>query len=194
MNVRLRFNADIRTGVWLADDFMVSNYALNLQLITQSENPEDHPVCLGRIRTVLDQLEHAVLINQNNTNKINELTACGFRVIAMPQEPIDQIVGIVLFEKLNAVLENRMRVTDIDVCSDSGDNIWFMHSNNEIIRAVPDTGWWADSTPNCTNTALSANKSKVVKLKRQLNWKTLELDWQSDCSAETVIINIKDDK
>lgn len=194
MNVRLRFNADIRTGVWLADDFMVSNYALNLQLITQCENPKDHPVCMGRIRTVLDQLEHAVLINQDNINKINELTACGFRVIAMPQEPIDQIVGIVLFEKLNAVLENRMRVTDIDVCSDSGDNIWFMHSSNEIIRAMPDTGWWVDSAPICSNTAPSASKSKVVKLKRQLTWKTLELDWDSDASAETVIINIKDDK
>lgn len=194
MNVRIKFNAEIRTSVWLGDEFMVNNYAVNLQLITQSQDPEDHPVCMGRIRTILDQLEHSILINQDNTDKVKELTACGFRVIALPQEPIDQIMGIVLFQKLNAVLENRMRVTDLDLCSDVGDNIWFMHSDNEVVHAIPITGWWGDTTPVCINTAPTANKNKVVKLNRQLNWKTLELDWGSAVPTETVIINIKDDK
>ncbi len=194
MNVRIKFNADIRTSVWLGDEFMVNNYAINLQLITQSHDPEDHPVCLGRIRTILDQLEHSILINQDHVDKIKELTACGFRVVALPQEPIDQIMGIVLFQKLDAVLENRMRVTDLDLCSDVGDNIWFMHSAHELVHEIPSTGWWADATPVCVNPAPAANKNKVVKLNRQLNWKTLELNWSSDTPTKTVIININDDK
>lgn len=173
---------------------MVNTYSVNLQLITQSQNPDDHPVCMGRIRTILDQLEHSILINQAHTDKVKDLTTCGFRVIALPQEPIDQIMGIVLFQKLNHVLENRMRVTDLDICSEVGDNVWFMHSDNEVVHALPTNGWWDDATPVCINIAPGSNKNKVVKLNRQLNWKTLELDWESDVSTETVIINIKDDK
>jgi hypothetical protein len=96
MNVRLRFNTDFNAAVWYQDQFMINHFSINLQLITQSQDPEDHPVCMGRIQTVIDQLEHSVLINQANTNKSKELIDCGLRVVSFPQEPIDQIVGIVL--------------------------------------------------------------------------------------------------
>jgi hypothetical protein len=149
---------------------------------------------MGRIRTVVDSLEHSVLINQNNTDKIKQLINCGIRVTAFPQEPIDQIVGIVLFEKLNAVLEGRMRVTDLEICSDLGDNIWFQHSNNEKISAIPDSGWWTETTPDCNVSDDVTKEKKVVKLRKQSSWKNLDLGWCSAQQAETVIINIKDDK
>jgi len=152
MNVRIRFNTEMRTAAWFGDDFLINNFAVNLQLITQSHDASDHAICMGRVRTVIDQLEHSVFVNQNNTGKIDEFINCGLRVTAFPQEPIDQIVGIVLFEKLNAVLENRMRVTDLDICSDLGDNIWFMHGENEKVAAIPDTGWWSDASPQCNVT------------------------------------------
>jgi hypothetical protein len=194
MNVRIRFNAEIHTGAWFVDDFIVNNYAINLQLITQSHDAADHAICIGRVRAILDQLENTVFINGDHVDKIAQLSDCGFRVITFPQEPIDQIVGIVLYEKLNAVLENRMRVTDLDICSDSGDNIWFMHSEHEVITAVPKTNWWGDSTPSCLPSTQVSQEKKVVKLKKQISWKSLDLDWGSNAPSETVIINIKDDK
>ena len=194
MNVRIRFNTDFRTGTWFSDQFIVNNFSVNLQLITQSTNAEDHPICMGRIRTVFDFLEHSILINEDCSEKIKELINCGFRVTAFPQEPIDQIVGIVLYEKLNAVLEGRMRVTDLDICSDLGDNIWFMHSDNEKISAITDLGWWAESTPTCNVAENTATEKKVVKLHKQSSWNTLDLGWSSNQPLETVIINIKDDK
>lgn len=194
MNVRIRFNYDIRSAAWIGDEFLINNFAVNLQLITQSHNSQDHSVCMGRIRTVIDQLEHSIFVHQDNTVKINEFINCGLRVTAFPQEPIDQIVGVVLFEKLNAVLEDRMRVTDIDICSDFGDNIWFMHSENEKISAIPNTGWWVDASPMCNVIYNSAAEKKVVKLRKQLNWKSFDLEWSPTAPTETVIINIKDEK
>jgi hypothetical protein len=149
---------------------------------------------MGRIRTVFDSLEHSILINESYSEKIKELISCGFRVTAFPQEPIDQIVGIVLFEKLNAVLEGRMRVTDLDICSDLGDNIWFQHSDNEKISAIPESGWWTESTPDCNVSENITKEKKVVKLRKQSSWNTLDLGWCSNQPLETVIINIKDDK
>jgi hypothetical protein len=194
MNVRIRFNTEMRTAAWFGDDFLINNFAVNLQLITQSHDARDHSICMGRVRTVIDQLEHSIFVHQDNTVKIDEFINCGLRVTAFPQEPIDQIVGIVLFEKLNAVLENRMRVTDLDICSDLGDSIWFQHSENEKISVIPDTGWWSDASPQCNVTHNAAVGKKVVKLQKQPNWKSFELDWASNVPAETVIINIKDDK
>jgi hypothetical protein len=194
MNVRIRFNSEMRTGTWFSDQFIVNNFAINLQLITQSSDASDHSTCMGRIRTVIDSLEHSIFIHQDHTEKINQLVNCGFRVTAFPQEPIDQIVGIVLFEKLNSVLEGRMRVTDLDICSDLGDNIWFMHSDNEKISAIPESGWWADSSPACNVTQPTATEKKVVKLRKQVTWKSFDLEWSSEQPTETVIINIKDDK
>ena len=194
MNVRIRFNTDFRTGTWFTDQFIVNNFSVNLQLITQSNDAKDHPICMGRIRTVFDSLEHSILINESYSEKIKELISCGFRVTAFPQEPIDQIVGIVLFEKLNAVLEGRMRVTDLDICSDLGDNIWFQHSDNEKISAIPESGWWTESTPDCNVSENITKEKKVVKLRKQSSWNTLDLGWCSNQPLETVIINIKDDK
>jgi hypothetical protein len=194
MNVRIRFNTEMRTAAWFGDEFLINNFAVNLQLITQSQNPNDHSVCMGRVRTVIDQLEHSIFVNQDNTEKINELIGCGLRVTAFPQEPIDQIVGIVLFEKINTVLEGRMRVTDLDICSDLGDNIWFMHGEHEKVSAISDSGWWADASPTVCAAPSSPTKTKVVKMRKSSNWKSLDLEWQSDQPSETVIINIKDDK
>jgi hypothetical protein len=194
MNVRIRFNTEMRTAAWFGDEFLINNFAVNLQLITQSENAGDHAVCMGRIRTVIDQLEHSVFVNQDNTAKINELLQCGIRVTTFPQEPIDQIVGIVLFKKLNAVLEDRMRVTDLDICSDFGDNIWFMHSEHEKVSAIPEQGWWTDSAPSVSAVITNTAEKKVVKLRKQLTWKSFDLEWASNQPLETVIINIKDDK
>jgi hypothetical protein len=194
MNVRIRFNTEMRTAAWFGDDFLINNFAVNLQLITQSHDASDHAICMGRVRTVIDQLEHSVFVRQDNVDKIDEFINCGLRVTAFPQEPIDQIVGIVLFNKLNAVLENRMRVTDLDICSDLGDSIWFQHSENEKISAIPESGWWSDPSPQCNVTHNAAVGKKVVKLRKQPNWKSFELEWTSTSPAETVIINIKDDK
>lgn len=194
MNVRLRFNTEFRTAIWINDQFMVNNFSIILQLITRSTDPEDHPVCMGRIRAVLDSLEHSVLIHQAHSEKINQLINCGLRVTVCPQEPIDQIVGILLFEKLNAVLEDRMQITDLDICSDWSDGIWFMHSNNEKVSAIPEVGWWNEAGPECNVSVPTPAEKKVVKLRKQLTWKALELDWQSNQPSETVIINIKDDK
>jgi len=194
MNVRLKFNTDLRTGSWFVNDFVINTHVINIQLITKSHTPKDHPVCMGRIRTVMDLLENTIFINQDNTEKIAELSACGFKVVAFPQEPIDQIVGIVLFKKLNAVLEGRMQVTDLDICSDAGDNIWFMHSANELVGAVADTGWWNDPGPVVEHSQPAAPGKKVVKLRRPTAWDSFDLEWNSGSTAETVIINIKDDK
>jgi hypothetical protein len=194
MNVRLQFNTDFRAASWFGDELIINSFSVSLQMLTQSKDPNDHPICMGRIRAVLDQLEHSVFIDQSNTDKIKELTACGIRVVTFPKDPTDQIVGIVLFEKLNAVLENRMCVTNFDICSELGDNIWFMHNDNERVYAIPRAGWWTDPAPGCVSNPLPNHEKKVVKLKRQLTWKTLDLEWQPQDPTETVIINIKDDK
>jgi hypothetical protein len=194
MNVKLRFDLNFRAGNWYDNEFLVNSYGVKLQLITQSQDPEDHPVCIGRIRTVFELLENTVFINQHNQDKIQELTSCGFRVIAFPQEPIDQIVGVVLFEKLNSVLEGRMKVTDLDLNSDCGGNIWFLHSDHETVNEIPDLGWWAEPGPSCNDYHSANQGKKVVKLKKPMNWKLFDLDWESNQSGQTVIINLKDDK
>lgn len=194
MNVKLRFDLNFRAGNWYDNEFLVNSYSVKLQLITQSEDPNDHPVCIGRIRTVFELLENTVFVDQHHRDKIRELTDCGIHVVAFPQEPIDQIVGVVMFEKINAVLEGRMRVTDLDLNSDCGGNIWFLHNDHETVKEIPDSGWWSEPGPSCNNYHSANQGKKVVKLKKTINWKLFDLDWDSAQSKQTVIININDDK
>jgi hypothetical protein len=194
MNVRLRFNSDFRAANWYTDELLINSYAVAMNLITASDDPNVHPICLGRIRTIFDLLENSVFIKETNTKKIDQLTECGLRVIAFPEEPIDQIVGIMLYEKLNAILEGRMRITDIDVCSDHGDNIWFMHSEHEKIALSYTPGWWNDEGPSCTTNKKTKNIN-IIKLNKPLSWESFGLDWNDEVPAEpAVIINIKDEK
>jgi len=175
MNVRLKKNFTFSTGIVFNDEYMINDYTLTADIITVSDDQEYHNISYERMKYWIARVLHgSVLINQDN-ELISAYRATGQRVLTFPGDPVDQLVGIMLYLKLNSVCENHMVISDIKLSSDLGDRMIYLHSAGENIGPMADEGWWLDPRPVWTLNKSSSGK--IVALDRAPEWKDFDLDW-----------------
>ena len=192
MNVRLEYDMHWRAAIWFENTLQINNYNLELAITTNTTNPDDHVVSLSRLNHfVYNEMANTVYIHQDDTAQIQALTTAGIKVTTLPEEPIDQIIGIALYCKLNAILQERMIVTGAIIQSDLGDHVRYLHSDRESLGPLEQPGWWQDFTPMHTNFKSTASRKHVVKLNRTLSWQDLEMEWSDaepvDNTGNTVV-------
>jgi hypothetical protein len=88
----------------------------------------------------------------------------GANVVTLPDEPVDQIVGLMLYCKLNAIMEGVMTVTALDICSSLGDDVWYEHTEEDAVGPFFDAGWWNLATTVHNNLDGADRNTKVVKV------------------------------
>lgn len=189
MNVRLRYSTVFTAGIFYADQMRMNNYQVKLHLTTNSTDGDDHNVALDRIKYFIHhQLNSTVFINSELDDQCKAFANAGINLTTLPEEPLDQVIGIMLYCKLNAMLENKMIVDEIEICSELGENIVYLHNDQEPVGPFAESGWWQDSDSIHCDLGLF-DHDKVFSLHHNSNWRDLGLNWEND----SVIININDD-
>jgi hypothetical protein len=180
MNVRLKDELFFTAGVYYDDQLLMNNYQVRINMITNSSDSGYVNVARDRMLWFLrGALQNSIFIKDKNQKKCEEFDHVGLTITTFPEEPVDQIVGLMLYCKLNAIMETHVTVTDIEVSSEIGDGCWYPHSQNESLGPFNSDGWWNSSEP--TQSDRRANKNKrVVKLYNSTNWHDLELSWPVD--------------
>jgi hypothetical protein len=189
MNVRLKYSTAFTAGVFYDSQLLMNNYKLIIEFTTISDDSRDQNIALDRIRYfVQHQLESSVFINGNNREQCELLSRAGVRLTTLPEEPVDQVVGIMLHCKLNAIAENRMIITETEIASELGENITYMHDDNEQLGPLSAVGWWRDSnSSHCDHQLISTDK--VVAMNFDRSWRELNLQWQK----ENAVIEVDSD-
>ena len=180
MNVRLRFNITFPAAAWFDGELMMTNYTLALNLLTLTMDPQDQNIALERIKFfLLNELHSTIFINQTDDERAEIFTDVGLNVTTLPEEPVDQVVGIMLFYKLNAIMEGRMKVTELVMSSEAGDSIEYFHSENEHTDLFPENGWWHEPTLCHSSVELddSEDSENVVDLNADDDWREQDLAW-----------------
>jgi hypothetical protein len=178
MNVRLKYATTFTAGVFYADQLRMNNYQVKLKLITDSESGDDHNIALERIRYFIqNQLTSTIFINSQHVEQCKALANAGLKITTLPEEPIDQVIGIMLYSKLNAIVEDRMIVFEVETSSDLGDNIIYLHDEEEAQGPFADYGWWKESDAvHCDLSLFDSNK--VIALNHLgAVWKDVGLNW-----------------
>jgi len=195
MNVRLEYDMTWSAAIWFEDRLQINEYTAELAIYTNTSDSDDHVTSLARLNHfVYNELANTVFINQSDQEQIRALTSAGINVTTLPSEPIDQIIGIALYCKLNAILDQRMIVTDVTIQSSLGDNVRYLHSNQESLGPCDQPGWWFDPGLIHNNfKSTKTSKPQVVKLNRTPAWRDLDLEWSgtsstiTDSAANTVV-------
>lgn len=184
MNVRFKYSTYFSAGVYYNNAFIVNNYRVTLSFLTATENPTDHEVGMDRIKYFIhNRLANSVFIHKDNHTQCQAFNTANIPVTTLPLEPFDQVVGIALYSKLNAILEDRMLITDLEISSDIGDNITYLHSDDENTGPFNDEGWWLSiDTSNCDYNFVVDDK--IVALSKNKSWSELDLDWDNPESPE----------
>lgn len=170
MNVKLRCSFDFVAGTWFEQQLLMCHYSVKLDLLTQSTEPVDQNTALERVLWFFNnQMQNVIFVNQAEIERAEAFYELGLNVCTLPEEPVDQVLGIVLHSKLNAVMQDRIRITQLTLTSDTGD-IEYIHEDSEVTELLGTTGWWFDPSPRCHD--IESDEKEAEK-----DWPELELTW-----------------
>ena len=190
MNVRLQYDLDFLAGVYYEDQLHMNRYTVSLNLLTKTNDSASTNVALDRAKAfVYGALESTVFINQANAEKAELMQMMGINVTTLPEEPVDQIIGMMLYYKLNAVMEERMTVIGLDIASSLGDNVWYQHDEEDVAGPFAADGWWHRASMQHESIERDSKPGNIVKV-TSTGWYELNLEWPeatAPATANTVV-------
>lgn len=169
------------------DHPVINNYSLRTEFSANSLDNNEHNVAYNRMKFwFLDVMESSVLISHDHP-KVKHWQETGSRVLIFPEDPVDQLVGMMLYSKLTAITQDRIVLDRVSIASPLDDEVIYHHFADEDLGPFADAGWWNDARP-IWHTKPGRGKGKVISLDRVADWKDHELDW--DRSQQENIVSI----
>lgn len=197
MNVRLKKTWGWYGGMLNGETFIANHWSCTLDLLTVSDDLGQQNLAFERARYFMHNiLDDAILINRENP-LLDRYQATGARIIPLPGDPVDQIIGMMLYLKLNAVMENRIVITDVECWSQYGESLSYMYSHGDSLGPFEVDGWYSDPRPIWYDTR-PQNQGNVVNIDRAPEWKDFDLEWETEDKTKNSVVfakfNRDDDK
>lgn len=151
---------------------------MTLHMVVHTEDLREQQVAVERINYFLTFcIDSGVFINEKETKQIKKYHDAGMRVITIPEEPYDQIISLILIQKLNAICEGKLTVNDMVFGSLLSDNIKFQTNVESSEDLYGEKGWW-NNPYICTEDINPKSKQKVVNITNTTQWQKLNLGWK----------------
>ena len=189
MNVRLQYEIDFLAGIYINNHLELNSYSASVNLLTQCMDHSHTNIAMDRLKAfVYGELENTIFINQQHKEQAELLYMLGCNVTTLPEEPVDQIVGMMLYHKLNAIMEGHMLVSSIDIQSTLGDSVWYQYDEDDLAGPFAADGWWNQPTTKHNDVDIHDQESNVVKV-ISYSWNEYNLAWpeETDNTANTVV-------
>lgn len=185
MNVKLKKTFEFVSGAVYQNKFLINLYNVDIKMVTATSDTAEQNIAYERIKYWVHSILNDGVLIAEDSEIFGAYQETGQRLIAMPMDPVDQILGFVLYSKFNAIAESRLVITDLEISSVHGDSMVYLHNENENLEGFNQTGWWNDPGPCWQNKSKKKRAAnKVITLERMPEWKDLDLDWTSDDSSE----------
>lgn len=184
MNVRLERTWFFSAGMVYDGQYLINDYTVTVSMLTVTDDHFQQNIAYERMKYWLSSvLESAVLMKQGD-ELIDAYQRTGQRVMILPDAPVDQILGIMLYLKLNAICENRLVITDVKISSTAGDRMVYLHSHGESLGNLDQDDWWTDCRPTWIGHRSRRRSGKIINIDREKDWADLGLSWE-DTDDET---------
>ena len=186
MNVRIAQLLSINAGAWYDGALEMNQYTIKLWMITQTFDPAEQNIAFLRAKHfVYNELENTIFINSEDS-KCADFSVAGLNITTLPGDPVDQLIGIMLFHKLNAVMEGRIGIVEVEISA--SDAVIYLHSENETSEDIVQPSWWSVADLTHCDFA-TTNSEKVLSIPQSTSWRELGLAWP-DQPTETETGNI----
>lgn len=196
MNVDLGYQLKWSSMVYVPDcdpKLQANRYRMSLQMRTCSDNRNELNIALERIKLFTQHmLTHTVFVRQDQTQAIQNLCELGANITVLPEEPLDQIIGIMLFCKLNAVMCQRMIITRLEVASRLGDRVYYTHDAGDNLGPFSNPGWWSEPSAHHGSGTHRAQHNKVSMIGSS-GWAEWGLLWEVPTAEQQVVEPVAND-
>jgi len=185
MHTRIEKDAFFQAGIHFKGSFYVNTYEMTLSMLVETDAIREQTIAMERLNYFLtDTLQHCLLIKNTETSSIKNYKKAGLKICELPEEPLDQVIGMILLQKLNAIMEDRMIVTDLTLGSVLSEGIRY-HIVAEVAESVMSGDFWWNKPclSMCIADAVAQSAGdNVVKLFDDSEWAELGLTWKEKAS------------
>lgn len=176
MSARIEKEFLFDTAVHFEKNFYINNYYLNLYMTVYTESGHEQGIAMERVGFFIDHyIQNAIFVDEEDKDAVKKYEAAGLQVLALPDEPYDQIIGCILLLKLNSIMEGRLHIDEIVFGSKLTGGVKFHILYEEAETFKDDISWW-DNSSTKTKVKPKNKKEKVVKLFDD-EWTELGLVW-----------------
>lgn len=193
INVKRQFS--FQALIYFNENILINSYQLNLELSINTECIHEQTVALERLKYfVHDTVQNSLFINESSIDAIMKASSFGLKLCILPEEPYDQILSLMFFKKLNAILENKVIVNTVELSSFLGDDVKFICDNHDNLGPFDEQGWWCDSDAKLSYPVFTNKKEKVIRIiKYPTDWGNVNLSWDDDqnkkCKSAEITFN-----
>ena len=167
----------------------IAPYHVTVDMTTNTTDNGDLNLAFARMRYwFYAVMQDAFLISAQHPD-LRAWQATNSRLLVFPEDPVDQLVGIMLYRKLDAMVEDRLLVTRVSISSPLDEDMIYHHDADEAQGAMSQDGWWADGRPTWHDDSRKPrNRGKVISLTRQAEWKDHDLDWDEVSEPHRAVV------
>jgi hypothetical protein len=166
---------------------MINNYSLRMEFATDTQDNQEHNIAYGRMKFWFHEIMEASVLISQDSNKIKSWQDTGSRVLVFPEDPVDQLVGMMLYAKITAITQGKIMIDQISIASPLDDDVIYHHYAEETLGPFENPGWWSDPRP-IWQTKPSRGKGKVISLDRPPDWKDHGLEWDVEHDNSVVVM------
>jgi hypothetical protein len=193
MTARISRAFSFQAGAYFKNSFTMNLYHVDIDFQIETSSMKEQNIALERIKYFInDIIDNSILIKDSQTEMIEKYQSADFKICALPEDPYDQIIAIMLLVKGNTITEGKLVITDISITSRLSDNVFCNHSIEEFVGPFKEQGWWLENNDKINSFKPSKSK-KIVKLtKTTTSWEDLFLGWEENVSnytSEVVFLN-----
>jgi hypothetical protein len=178
-NSRIQKSFTFQTAIHFNGKFMVNLYEMDAIMEIYTEDAREQNIAVERITHFLgSSVEDCLFISIAEKDAINKYSAAGIKVCVIPEEPYDQIIGLVLMNKCNAIMEEKIVMSEILIGSKLSNLIKFELTHEMGKVEYPGKHWYNDPTLRMTDKF--TKKDKIVNLVdyKCEDWEELDLTWK----------------
>ena len=177
MNARIEKDFYFQTALHFAGEFWINSYEMTLSIIVETDSELEQNVAIDRVSYYIKEiLQNCILVDADDCDSITKYRNAGLRVCELPAEPYDHLFATVLLLKLNAIMEGKLRITDMVLGSTMSEGVRYNIVSEVAESSYPKSTWWNKADTSINNLALDS--SNVVKLFDDNEWISLDLGWK----------------
>ena len=180
MNVRIKFPINFTAGIFYRDELQMNNYMVTLSMLTNSLDGKINNIALDRIKYIIyTEIESSIFINSADNERCAKFIDAGLKITTIPDTPVDQLIGIMLYHKLSAITEDRLLIEEIEISSSLGEGLIYVHGEHENVDELSIPDWWKSvDLVHCEPELIDSDE--IVTLANLTVWRDLDLAWPDE--------------
>ena len=109
MSAIIERDFSFQAGVYFNNTVLFNLYDFTVQMEVETDDIREQNVAMDRIKYfVYECLDGVIFIQDNEDKAIEKFIDCGFRICPLPDEPYDQVIGLLILYKFNAICESKL--------------------------------------------------------------------------------------